>query len=350
MVYQCKQKTTMLKAAMARCFEPHDSDDWSRASFTARRRLHNEMAREFGNALRRLVSQAYPSADDHTRDLLARDHFIMHSAAGEFRVSLRSAKPETLEDAIDLTAEIELLRALESTHVTSDAKVRGVVENKPKTDEEMEVLLGVVEGLCQEVKTLQMAVQALQTSSRNVARDPQGAVGGILSSGGGCWECGCNRHILPISTGTLKGAGTVGPLPTPTHPFRTVASASVNDGSAYVATKIGGLESLLLVDSGAALSVIPKQVWLSITNGGSELMGHEGNVSAANGGAMGVMGKWQTVCQLDSLALVAEFLVADVPCHEILLGFDFLRKYGAVVDFGKMEFQLIVENIPFGSP
>lgn len=40
---------------------------------------------------------------------------------------------------------------------------------------------------------------------------------------------------------------------------------------------------------------------------------------------MGILGKWHTVCQFDSLGLVAEFLVAFVPPQEILLGFDFLR-------------------------
>lgn len=55
------------------------------------------------------------------------------------------------------------------------------------------------------------------------------------------------------------------------------------------------------------------------------MTGHLGDVSASNGGRMGIVGKWQ-FWQLGSLALVAEIL-------EILLGFDFLRKYGAVVDF-----------------
>lgn len=75
-----------------------------------------------------------------------------------------------------------------------------------------------------------------------------------------------------------------------------------------------------------SIYVIPKQIWHDLTKGGSELTGHQGDVSAANGGRMGIVGKWQTFCQLGSLASVAEIL-------DILLGFDFLRKYDAVVDF-----------------
>lgn len=98
---------------------------------------------------------------------------------------------------------------------------------------------------------------------------------------------------MPILAGKLEGAGTAGQLPAPEHVVTTVASASNHGGSGYIAAKVGGVDSLLLVDSGATLSVIPKEVWLTITKGGSELAGHQGDVSAANGGGMGILG---TLC------------------------------------------------------
>ena len=155
---------------------------------------------------------------------------------------------------------------------------------------------------------------------------------------------------MSLRAGKLAGAGTVGQLPAPECTVTTVASASNHGGSGYIAAKVGGLDFILLVDSGATLSVIPKGVWLAITKGGSELVGHQGDVSAANGGGMGILGKWHTVCQFGSLALVAEFLVADVPSQEILLGFDFLRKYGAVVDFGRKECRVMGKLFPLIVP
>lgn len=190
---------TLLKEALGMCLEPRDSGDWNRASFLARRRLLNETAREFGNALRRLIIKAYPGADINTRDLFARDHFIEHVGSGELRVNLRSAKPLTLEDAINLASELELIRSLEQTRMDSDTKVRGVVE-RSTNDRQMELLLGVVEGLRQEVKTLQNTVQSL----KNPERAPVTARTGAATYGPGsrtsnrvevCWECGCNRHL-----------------------------------------------------------------------------------------------------------------------------------------------------------
>ncbi|XDV37980.1 hypothetical protein PO909_007483 [Leuciscus waleckii] len=217
-----KGNYALLKTAMARCFEPCDSSDWSRATFTARRRMHNETAREFGNALRRLATKAYPTADNCTCDMLARDQFLTHFATGDFRISLRRAKPNTLEDAIDLASELELLRNMEQTHLMPDAKVRGVVENKSKSDEQMQMMLGIVEELRQEVKSLRTTVSNIQQSmanptptqfSREPVREPrnsgsQGSVDRARGAGGGCWECGCTRHIkrdCPYSQGNYRG-------------------------------------------------------------------------------------------------------------------------------------------------
>ncbi len=89
-----------------------------------------------------MVTGVYPTADDCTRDMLARDQFILHFATGNCRVSLRVAKPKTLEEAIEFSSEMELLRNLEQTHVTLDAKVMEVSVAKSSSNEQMGVWLG----------------------------------------------------------------------------------------------------------------------------------------------------------------------------------------------------------------
>ena len=201
-----KADFTSLKNAMTSCLDPQDSEDWTRASFASRRRLHNESAREFGNHLRRLVGRAYPTADPSTQDLLARDQFITHVSTGDFRISLRSAKPTTLDAAIQLASEMELLRNLEQSPATPDTRVRGVVE-KPRSDERMDSLLEVVEGLRQEVKALKITVHSLQSAptptpaSRPLPSPANSTLATARLGQGGrdrnssCWECGCKFHI-----------------------------------------------------------------------------------------------------------------------------------------------------------
>lgn len=51
-------------------------------------------------------------------------------------------------------------------------------------------------------------------------------------------------------------------------------------------------------------------------------------------------------CQFDSLVLVTEFLVADIPSGDIPLGFDFLFKYGAVIDYKGRVVRLMGKTLP----
>lgn len=96
-----------------------------------------------------------------THDLLARDHFITHVGCRILHVTLSSSKPATLAAAINLTAELELIRGLQNGHLAQDSNV--VVEQKSKRDEQLEVLLGVVEG---------RAVQCLKLEPTHFASIP----------------------------------------------------------------------------------------------------------------------------------------------------------------------------------
>ncbi len=57
--------------------------------------------------------------------------FVAHVGTGELRIQLRSARPATLEAAINLASELELIRELERSQTTSELKVRGVSNNNP---------------------------------------------------------------------------------------------------------------------------------------------------------------------------------------------------------------------------
>lgn len=204
-----KSSYVALKVAMGKYLEPC-GEEWHRVSFSSRKRLPTETAREFGNALRRLVSKAYSSVDASTQDLLARDHFMANVGSGELRIQLRSAKPPTLEDAISVATELELIRDLERTELKVESKVMGVSGRPPAGDSQISTLLSVVEGLRQEMKTLQATVAEIKNShgQRNTAPGMFSQLGPVNASrvdptadrnsrerGDGCWECGCTRHI-----------------------------------------------------------------------------------------------------------------------------------------------------------
>lgn len=74
--------------------------------------------------------------------------------------------------------------------------------------------------------------------------------------------------------------------------------------------KLGGVETRLLVDTGAQVSIVPKPFWLEATGGGGDLVEYRGRLKVANGDQMEVIGQWETTCQFDSLTVVVDFVVA----------------------------------------
>lgn len=226
---EARQNFSQLKVAMGKCLEPCESTDWNRVSFSSRKRQPNETVREFGNALRRLISKAYPAVDGATRDLLARDHFIAHIGCADTRIHLRSVKPVTLEGAINMASELELIRNLERNTALPNAKVCGVVNENvgPARDGQIQAVVGMLEGLRQEVKTLQSTVKMLQNqvtmNSSSLSsqfdhmnrRDTKNLKSDSLQLGPqnrdrteACWECGCTRHFkkdCPYVPGNGRG-------------------------------------------------------------------------------------------------------------------------------------------------
>lgn len=70
-------------------------------------------------------------------------------------------------------------------------------------------------------------------------------------------------------------------MPAPPSPS-TMASDSLKGGlKALLKAKIGGFDFYVLVDTRASCSVIPKQLWLSATKGGCDLVDYTGRATAA---------------------------------------------------------------------
>ena len=108
-----------LRTAMGRHLGPCNQVDWNRTELHSRERGANEVARDFGNAIRRLVDRAYPSVNLPTRDMLAKDQYIAKIGSGDIRMQLRSAKPVNLEAAIELASELEQIKTLEKKEIVA---------------------------------------------------------------------------------------------------------------------------------------------------------------------------------------------------------------------------------------
>lgn len=76
---------------------------------------------------------------------------------------------------------------------------------------------------------------------------------------------------LSLFAGKIEGAGTVGQMPAPMSKSNTLASVSAAGAGVSLTGKVGGQETRVLIDTGIQVSIVPKQFWLDVTNGGSTL-------------------------------------------------------------------------------
>ena len=86
--------------------------------------------------IQRLALKAYPSVDDHTRDVIATDHFVNSILSSTIRQELRKKHPTSLSTAIkearqilaDQETESMLTRRSERAHVVEDSEMERLKE------------------------------------------------------------------------------------------------------------------------------------------------------------------------------------------------------------------------------
>jgi hypothetical protein len=108
-----QQDYTFLVKALEERFAPPNQTELYRVQLTERRQKPAESLPELGQAIRRLVSMAYPTVAENVRDTLAKQHFIEALADSEMRIRIKQSRPQNLNDAIRLAVELETFNRAE---------------------------------------------------------------------------------------------------------------------------------------------------------------------------------------------------------------------------------------------
>lgn len=66
----------------------------------------------------------------------------------------------------------------------------------------------------------------------------------------------------------------------------------------------------------------------------------------ANGQQLNVLGGWQTIREIENLKLVCELIVARDAGYAVLVGTDFLTKYGVVLDLRDKTYTILGKKKP----
>ena len=241
-----------------------------------------ESLHDLGLEIKRLTTLAHPRTDKVERDRIAREHFKRAIADPKLKEELFRARPETLSDAI-VKAEIA-----ESFYTSEQNKVRSRI------------------GTCR--------------------REAEGAIGTLLSSQDD------QDKVKEQIDGTTEKMTTFG------HDDQHIKDEIKE---VWVPASIQGEGMMLCVDSGASkVTLTLEQYRLIPEDRRPPLEDREVYLRQADGSKVKIAGAAQMEVRIGDRCESVEVYIAQV--RNNLLGINFLRKTGAVIDFSKL--QLVIDG------
>ncbi len=107
-------------------FDRSDQTELFKVQLRARVRKSGENLSELASAIRRLTNRAYPGVPVVVREDLAKDQFIEALDSRHTRLEIRRRKPTSLDEALSMTMEEEMLLSLEEKRICSSTSMTSV--------------------------------------------------------------------------------------------------------------------------------------------------------------------------------------------------------------------------------
>ncbi|XP_056006949.1 uncharacterized protein LOC130050723 [Ostrea edulis] len=337
-----RQSYQKLVKALQDRFAPVNQTELYRAQLRERRQKASESLPEMGQDVRRLVNLAYPTAPDDVREILATEQFLDGLHSSEMRLKIKQARPVNLNDAIQRAVELEAYNRAESRRIDAVRVMSGSsadLSKESKLDQFMETVEKNMLSLQRDIRDLKQ----WKFQSQGQKRMPHTS---MKDQARKCYNCGSDKHLkrnCPQLSKELEHSSNS----RETEHKRTDAGLgkdnnacdqysrvvhSINEKGVYVTARIHGMDTYLLVDTGATVSLLSTICYDNIARAtGQSLTKVDRDVLSASGSALKVLGKVAVDFNLDGTALQHEMIIADITVDGIL-GLDFLVRHKAVID------------------
>ena len=183
-----------LKKKLGRCFGPCNSPENYVIEFRNRKRQVHETIQELGQAMRQLVSLAYPDMSVETQEQLVKEQFKDAIDDSELRAAIFRARPKTLEDAISAAIETECFLKAEKARSRGRASYNRMLEQQ---NEEGDSRLSRVEGQLQQMVEMMHNLQANSTpySADTPSQSTRHSSPGRPGKPSSCYYCGEQGHF-----------------------------------------------------------------------------------------------------------------------------------------------------------
>ena len=278
---------------------------------------------EYAGSLRVLADKAYPSWSPEQRQDALRSQFVQGVQSPSVQLYLMREKPANIDAALEMAIQRESVEASQKRLLREKQKseslvVQDIVDDSPSAN----ALMHRGAGEARQLKELKEQVQQLTEEVARLRATKQPAV---TRSGAVCWSCGERGHIKR----NCPSKRQVNPQPRARSSNPRVAAIN---STLTVQGQVGGQPISMLVDTGSAACLIREDIWRRTAKGQVALRPHTQAVVAANGGEMDLLGVTDMELQVGTIVANHPVLVARNLTQSCLLGADFLKKYGCIID------------------
>ena len=331
--------------ALSERFSPESQTELYRAQLKERQWKHGENIPEFGQRILRLTTLAYPGANASLIDTLAMGNFIDSISDSDMRLKIQQTRPKVFNEAVKVAVELEAFDKAERQR-QGNKYVRGTSSNSTPDDGSSETTV-----ILQKLSKFLDQADATNTPSSSDVRGQYSTQRKVR-----CYKCKKLRHIqrnCPYnknqsteSTENRKGQGEGSNMKRVgrfcdkrssrkrARKSKRIASTRCVEAGMYLPVQINGINTDMLIDSGATASLISVEVFNKMANQ-PILKPVKGEMVAVNGMNL----KTHGFCDFDVIigrfcysirAIVAELNTSG------LLGLDFLSEYECAIDLRQM--------------
>ena len=336
-----RQNYQKLVQALQDRFAPSNQTELYRAQLRERRQKASETLPEMGQKIRRLTNLAYPTASS---ELKATEQFLDGLFDPEMRLKIKQARPVNLNDAIQRAVELEAFNRAERRRNDNVYIIDKASSEKGSRMEtfmkKMQKSIGLLQeeveslkrGLCQE------RGQGEGHTGPCSADQNHGPDSAPRNRDRRCYNCQALDHFArncphPPRDG-YKNTHNTGQQDHPKADTYKVeqCSRNIKESGLYVKALIGGMETSLLIDTGATISLLSRVLFESLLKDKSyELKGVFDPIFSANGTQIDIIGQTEVCVAIGESKLQQSVVIADIRVDGIL-GMDFLKNYNCVIN------------------
>eukprot|EP00731_Ephydatia_muelleri_P006231 Em0003g479a len=303
------------KKALLERFEPEAKKELFVAEFYSRRKKATEEWADFAEDLQNLAEKGFPDLDQTAREKLTLHQYLGQISNPQIAFSVKQSVPKSVAAAVTATLQMESYASIGTSKVSKIGKVTAEAEEL-EGEEEFRIagaqtredrLLTMMQQMSGRLEAVE---KAMSTERPITANKVPGRQRKII-----CWNCHQEGHI---------------------------ASRCPSTPNSYIVKgQFNGVNTHFVVDTGAAITLIRKDVWCRAGGSSGELKQMPKlRLVAVDGHPLEVLGATSCNIQLGGHKFLADVIVMEALTEEGVLGLDFLEAHNCTIQTGQKHLTL----------